>query len=135
MKFNSLIFFLQRPEIYKFTIVGACNGILVLILTIFFTGFLNIFYLFSVLIAYEIAIISSFFMNDKWTFQVKKISSTHIRFVKYNTFSLMGLGVNMSILFLLTNFLEIHYVLSETIAIFIAFTFNYTASKKISFKN
>ena len=88
MKFNSLISFLQKPEVYKFAVVGACNGILVLGLTIYFTGFLNIFYLFSVLIAYEISIISSFFMNDKWTFtQVKKLSSTHIRFVKYNTFS------------------------------------------------
>lgn len=136
MKFNSLFIFLQRPEIYKFVIVGICNGILVLFLTNILTDLLNIFYLFSVLIAYEISIISSFFMNDKWTFnKIKKFKAPYIRFIKYNTFSLMGLGINIVILFVLTNFLEIHYVLSEGIAILISFGFNYTASKKISFKD
>ena len=74
MNFNSLLCFLRKPEIYKFAIVGICNGILVLILSGFFTSFLNIFYLVSVLIAYEISVISSFFMNDNWTFvKVKKL--------------------------------------------------------------
>jgi len=136
MKFNSLIFFLQRPEIYKFAIVGTCNGILVLLLTSFFTEFLNTFYLFSVLYAYEISIITSFFMNDKWTFvKVKKSSPIFIRFVKYNIFSLVGLGINILVLFILTDFIGIHYVLSEGIAILISFGFNFTASKKISFKD
>ncbi len=136
MKFNSLFFLLQKPEIYKFVIVGICNGIIVLFLTDILTDFLNIFYLFSVLVAYEISIISSFFMNDNWTFnKIKKIRSTHVRFIKYNTFSLMGLGINITILFVMTNFLGIHYVLSEGIAILISFGFNYTASKKISFKD
>ena len=73
MKFNSLFFLLQKPEIYKFVIVGICNGIIVLFLTDILTDFLNIFYLFSVLVAYEISIISSFFMNDNWTFnKIKK---------------------------------------------------------------
>jgi|MDSW01.2.fsa_nt_gb dolichol-phosphate mannosyltransferase len=136
MNFNSLLCFLRKPEIYKFAIVGICNGILVLILSGFFTSFLNIFYLVSVLIAYEISVISSFFMNDNWTFvKVKKLNSTYTRFVKYNTFALMGLGINLSILFLLTNYLEIHYILSECAAILVSFGFNYIASKKISFKN
>jgi len=136
MNFNSLLCFLQKPEIYKFAIVGICNGILLLILTGFFTSFLNIFYLISVLIGYEISVISSFFMNDNWTFsKVKKISSVHTRFVKYNIFALMGLGINLLVLFLLTNYLEIHYILSESIAILVSFGFNYSASKKISFKN
>jgi putative flippase GtrA len=136
MNFNSLLCFLQKPEIYKFTIVGICNGILLLILTSLFTSFLNIFYLISVIIGYEISVIASFFMNDNWTFsKVKKISSVYTRFIKYNIFALMGLGINLLVLFLLTHYLEIHYILSEGIAILVSFGFNYSASKKISFKN
>jgi len=136
MNFKYLLYFLQKPEIYKFAIVGICNGILLLILTGFFTSFLNVFYLISVLIGYEITVISSFLMNDNWTFsKVKKISSAYTRFVKYNTFALIGLGINLLVLFLLTNYLEIHYILSEGIAILVSFIFNYSVSKKISFKN
>ena len=136
MNFKSLLYFLQKPEIYKFVVVGVCNGILLLILTGFFTSFLNIFYLISVLIGYEITVISSFLMNDNWTFsKVKKISSVQTRFIKYNIFALIGLGINLLVLFLLTNYLEIHYILSEGAAILVSFGFNYIASKKISFKN
>ena len=136
MNFKSLLYFLQKPEIYKFVVVGICNGILLLILTGFFTSFLNIFYLISVLIGYEITVISSFLMNDNWTFsKVKKISSVQTRFIKYNIFALIGLGINLLVLFLLTNYLEIHYILSEGAAILVSFGFNYIASKKISFKN
>jgi dolichol-phosphate mannosyltransferase len=136
MKFNSLFLFLKRPEIYKFSIVGISNSILVLSLTAFFTEFLHIFYLFSVLFAYEVSIMSSFFMNDNWTFsQIKKSSRTYIRFVKYNTFSLIGLGINLTVVFVLTNFMGIYYILSVSIAILITFVFNYTTSKKIAFKN
>jgi|APSaa5957512493_1039668.scaffolds.fasta_scaffold00536_3 putative flippase GtrA len=136
MNFKSLLYFLQKPEIYKFVVVGICNGILLLILTGFFTSFLNTFYLISVLIGYEITVISSFLMNDNWTFsKVKKISSVQTRFIKYNIFALIGLGINLLVLFLLTNYLEIHYILSEGAAILVSFGFNYIASKKISFKN
>ncbi len=31
----------------------------------------------------------------------------------------MGLGINLLVLFLLTNYLEIHYILSESIAILV----------------
>ena len=136
MNFKSLLYFLQKPEIYKFVVVGICNGILLLILTGFFTSFLNTFYLISVLIGYEITVISSFLMNDNWTFsKVKKISSVQTRFIRYNIFALIGLGINLLVLFLLTNYLEIHYILSEGAAILVSFGFNYIASKKISFKN
>ena len=136
MNFKSLLYFLQKPEIYKFVVVGICNGILLLILTGFFTSFLNTFYLISVLIGYEITVISSFLMNDNWTFsKVKKISSVQTRFIKYNIFALIGLGINLLVLFLLTNYLEIYYILSEGAAILVSFGFNYIASKKISFKN
>lgn len=136
MNFKSLFYFLQKAEIYKFAIVGICNGILLLILTGFFTSFLNIFYLISVLIGYEVTVISSFLMNDNWTFsKVKKTSSVYTRLIKYNTFALIGLGINLLVLFILTNYFEIHYILSEGIAILVSFIFNYSISKKISFKN
>lgn len=136
MNFNSIFLFLRKPEIYKFALIGFFNMILVLALTAFFTEFFNVHYLFSVLLAYEVSIITSFFMNDHWTFnQMPKKSHTSTRFLKFNTFSLIGLCINMTILFLLTDFIGIHYFLSETIAILITFIFNFTTSKKISFKN
>lgn len=136
MKLDSIFGFFKNPQIHKFLIIGLFNGIVVLILTEIFTSYLGIFYLISALISYEISIVSSFFMNDKWTFgQSLKISKTYTRLLKYNTFSLIGMGLNALILVIFTDFLGFHYLLSEGAAILIVFVFNFTTSKKISFKN
>jgi len=136
MIFNSIFNFLKNPQILKFLLIGFFNGILVLFLTGIFTTYLEIFYVFSALISYELSILSSFFMNDKWTFNHStKTSKTQTRLIKYNTFSLIGMGLNALILIILTDYFEFHYLISEGAAILIVFSFNYTTSKKISFKN
>jgi len=136
MKNNSLKKFIKDPEIYKYTIVGGVNTLLVLLLTIIFTTGIGLFYLISAIMAYEISIIVSFFMHDIWTFKkVKKTSQRKTRFTKYNTFCLIGLGLNLGILLILTNNFEIYYAVSEFFAILITFIFNYSISKKISFRN
>ena len=136
MNLKSLLIFLKNPEIYKYIIVGAINGILVIVLTVILTSLIGIFYVISVLIAYEVSICVNFFMHDKWTFNnVKKNSKSYIRFIKYNIFSLIGLGINTVVLVFLTDHIGLHYEISEAVAILVTFIFNYIMSKKISFRN
>jgi len=136
MNKDSLFAFIKNPEIYKYITVGSINAILILTLTIIFTSVLGIFYVISAVISYELSIILGFFMHDKWTFvNVKKTSKMYVRLIKYNTFSLIGLGINASVLVILTDQVGLHYTIGESIAILIAFLFNYTMSKKISFRN
>lgn len=136
VRLNSIFDFLKNPEISKYVAVGIFCAIMLLFLTEIFTSYLGIFYVASALISYELIIILGFFMNDKWTFgHVLKTSKKHIRLIKYNTFFLIGMGINGLVLVILTDFVGFHYLISEGIAILVAFSFNYTTSKKISFKN
>ncbi len=48
-----------------------------------------------------------------------------VRALSYNTVSLAGVSLNLSILFVLTHFLGLYYLLSEVLAILGAFAFNY----------
>ena len=136
MNKDSLFAFIKNPEIYKYITVGIINAILILTLTIIFTSVLGIFYVISAVVSYELSIIVSFFMHDKWTFvNVKKTSKMYLRFIKYNTFSLIGLGINALVLAILTEQVGLHYTISESFAILVAFLFNYAMNKKISFRN
>ena len=128
--------FLKKPEIYKFLVVGIISASLVLLLTIIFTSFMGLFYVYSVAVAFEIVLIGAFFAHDKWTFShVKKTSRMYIRFAKFNIFSLITLGLNEAVLVFFTTQIGLHYIPSEAIAITLTFFFNYIISKKISFKN
>ena len=126
----------RNPEIYKFAIVGVCSALSTLSLTILFTSGLGIFYVISVAVAQEITLIWSFFVHENWTFaKIPKITNIKIRFIKYNTLALIGVGVNEAVLILLTSQVKLHYTISEVIAIFVAFFFNYLVHKKISWKS
>jgi len=135
MKFNFLLKIRNNPEIFKFFIVGLIGAVLVLIFTIIFTSYLGIFYVISTAIAFEISIVWGFIANDKWTFSgVKKSSKWYFRFFKYNVFSLVALGIIQIIMITLTTQVGFHYTISESIAIVVAFFYNFIMSKKISFK-
>lgn len=133
---NLLLVTLKDPEIYKFLAVGTTNAIILITLTIILTENLNIFYLYSSIISFEITIIIGFFINNFWTFSKKKHSQNIFqRFLKYQIFYIIGLLLNGIILFVLTDYFSLHYLFSQLTSIFCVFLFNFYSSKKITFKN
>jgi len=126
----------KKPEIYKFLIVGTGGSIIVLVVTLALTSIFEIFYVISTIIAFEISLIWGFFANDKWTFnKMKKTSKPYVRFIKYNIFSLISLGIIQVIMISLVNIFGVHYSPSQAVGIIVAFFFNFLVSKHISFKN
>lgn len=136
MNLDSVRNFFTNPEIYKFITVGISAAISVYLLTIFFTSILGIYVGISVALAYEISVIWVYFPLDRWTFSnVKRTTSSKKRFIKYNLFALIGLTINESVLLFLVEKMELHYTISVAIAIIVAFVFNFSISKKVTWKN
>lgn len=136
MDLKSVLTILKSVQTQKFVIVGAIGSIIVLSSTWILTIIFNIFYAISAIISLEISLIIGFIIHEKWTFSsVIKKTKVRNRFIKYNFFSLIGFGINEAILIFLTHTLGVHYLLSEGIAIIITFVFNFTASKKITWKS
>lgn len=134
--FNNVLNFIKNPEIYKFFLVGLVGAIIVLVFTFVITTTTGIHYVLSTIISFELSMIWGFFANDRWTFSViKKTSKAYIRFIKYNSFSVMGLGIIQITMITLTTYFGMHYSTSQLLGIIIAFLFNFMVSKKISFKN
>ena len=136
MKFSNLFDFVKNPEIYKFLVVGGIGALVVLLFTVVFTQVFGVFYVVSTIIAFEISQVWGFIANDRWTFsKVKKTSHAYKRFIKYNSFSLISLGIIQLFMITLTTQAGFHYTASESIGIVVAFFFNFITSKRISFKN
>lgn len=116
-------------RLVTFALVGASGAGIILFLTWLGVN-LNLHYMASAAIAIEASILWAFFLNDRVTFK-DKIGNSRLshRFMKYHGVALAGLGINLSVLYLLTT-AGLFYLLSEVIAIFVAFSFNFMASKK-----
>ncbi|MCJ2543027.1 glycosyltransferase [Thermostichus vulcanus] len=93
----------------------------------------------SKLISSEVAILNNFLWNDLWTFRsVTKLQPGALnrlkRLVKFNVICLIGLLLNSFLLILLSEYLGIHYLLANLIAIGIVVFWNFYLNFKLSWR-
>ena len=113
----------------KFNIVGLTGvfvnqGILMLLTS------LGLYYLYSGIVAIEVSIISNFLLNDLWTFRDRRSGHILKRLVKFNILMLIGLVINLLILYALTDLASLHYTISNLFGIGIASIARYLMSIK-----
>ncbi|MFC1592865.1 glycosyltransferase [Candidatus Omnitrophota bacterium] len=115
----------------KFCMVGASGVLVNMGLLWLLTEFIGWFYLFSAAISIEISIISNFTLNDYFTFPDRRShGARHFlkRLVKFNMVSLAALGINLTVLWLLTTVFGVYYLLSNLCGIAVATLWNYLAN-------
>jgi dolichol-phosphate mannosyltransferase len=119
----------------KFSVVGVIGAVINTWFLWLFTDVAGLYYLYSALIAIEIAIILQFLMNDRWTFKEQK--TTHVeqfvkRIIKSNIWRSGGLAVNIGVLYFLTEYMDIYYLLSNIVGIICAFLLNYLFESRLT---
>jgi len=122
-------------RLVKFSIVGVIGaGINTGFLWVL-TDVARLYYLFSSVVAIEIAILMQFLMNDRWTF--KETKTQHVeqfikRVFKSNVWRSGGLAVNIGVLYLLTEYMGVYYLLSNIVGIICAFLLNYILESRLT---
>ena len=134
LKNHNTVVWNEWMKILKFGLVGLSGigvntGILYLL-----TECAGWYYLASSIFAIEGSIITNFILNDAWTFTQGKnrLSEKWRRFISFQIVSLVGVAINMSILFLLTEVGNLWYIVSNFIGIFVAFLWNYWINRTVT---
>jgi dolichol-phosphate mannosyltransferase len=123
----------KRQEVFKFGLVGLSGVFVNMGLLYLLTERFDLFYLVSAAFAVETSIIWNYVWNEAWTFREKGESTARKfleRLAKFNSISLIGLALNLVVLYVLTDFAGIHYLISNLIAIFAVFGWNYFGNIK-----
>ena len=113
----------------KFNLVGFTGvlvneGLLVLLVSY------GAYYIYASAIAIEVSIISNFVLNDLWTFRDRRHGHVATRLLKFNGLMLIGLAVNLAILYVGTDYLKVNYAVSNLAGIAVAFLVRYWLSVK-----
>ena len=125
---NMLAFDYWRRFI-EFNLVGLTGvlvneGLLVLLVSY------GLYYIYASAIAIELSINSNFALNDLWTFRDRRHGHVATRLLKFNGLMLVGLAVNLALLYLGTDYLNINYAVSNLAGIAVAFLVRYWLSVK-----
>jgi len=126
-------------RVIKFGIVGG-SGILVNMGFLwFFTEIGGLYYLVSSVFAIALAMISNFIWNDLWTWRdsgepgVKAYMTRMAKFIVVS--SIAAYIGNLGILWILTHFFHIYYLISNLIGIAVGTILNYSANNFWTFKS
>ncbi len=113
----------------KFNIVGL-SGVLVNEGVLLLLTLGGVYYVYASAVAIELSIISNFIFNDFWTFRERRHGRIITRLLKFNALMLVGLLVNLAILYAGTEFAGVNYALSNLAGIAGAFLVRYWLSVK-----
>ncbi|MCS7142765.1 MAG: GtrA family protein [Aigarchaeota archaeon] len=114
----------------KFVSVGLIGLLYAESMLYMLVDVINVPHIFSIIITAETSMLVNFYINDKWTFGSERTlgGSFLYRFVKYHASRISSLILNVALYLFFTEYLMIHYLISNVIAVFIAFIFNYMTS-------
>lgn len=117
-----------------FAIVGFIATVINLVFLYIFTEFLGIYYMFSAVLAFFIADLVKYIINTKWTFNTRLRRNFFRRYYKFFCVSMIALVLNLGLLYSLTEFLGVYYLVSQVIAIAITLWINFIGNKFWTYK-
>lgn len=92
-------------------------------------------YLLSATISFIAGLAVNYLISIRWVFGKSKLSSRAAEFAVYGIIGVVGLLLNNLLLYLFTDHLHLHYMLSKLIAAAIVLAWNFLGRKIILFKH
>lgn len=113
-------------RLVRFGIVGLGGVVVNLVIVQLLFGQLHWAEFSASAIASELAVVSNFFWNNRWTFGQRTVSPA--RFARFNLTSLGGILITSIIFTVLVKWLSVYYLLAQLVGIGAATSWNFVAS-------
>lgn len=124
--------FLRYRQIILFILIGFLCYLIGMSQLIFLVEWLNLEVNLANIISSFITIFICYLLNVKFVFKSGRYSKSKEIFAFY-VFSFIGFFLNIGLMFLMTKYLPIWYVISKTIVTLVVAVFNFIARKKFVF--
>ena len=115
-------------QILKFGLVGGTAFVIDYVLLYFCTEFLHIHYLISSIISFTVSVIFNYILSIKWIFDVKKKQDVK-DFVIFIILSVIGLGINSLIMYVMVEKFGVYYMLSIIVSTAVVMVYNFITRK------
>ena len=109
----------------KFLLIGVIGLVINVAGLYLLTEYLEIYYVLSSFVAVEVSLVVTFTFNELWTWGDRSPGTVVRRFWKYQLVNGVGLGINVSTLFLIASLLGVHYMLANLVGAGLAAFWNF----------
>lgn len=98
------------------------------------THYAGIYYLWSAAVAFCIGLTVNYLLSISWVFNKNRSAKPWVEFMVFALIGVVGLGLNELIMYVATDLIELHYMVSKLISTALVFCWNFFARKLIIFK-
>lgn len=113
----------------KYLLVGGACTILDFSLLYVLTHFLWVNYVLSSIVSFMSGTILNYFLCTIWIFKISKVQNRYHEFLYYALITAVGLGINTIVIWGLTEFLSLYFMLSKLLATFATYWWNFLGRK------
>jgi putative flippase GtrA len=126
----------RKPEnwvqLFKFGVVGVTGYVLNLIVFGVLNQGLGVYHLLAAVASFCVAVSNNFLLNRHWTFQATE-GHAGFQAARFFAVSVLALGVNLALLYLLVDVASAPELPSQAIAVALAMPFNFLGNKLWTF--
>lgn len=116
-------------QIFKFGIVGGIAFIIDFLFLFLFKELLSLPILLSNTLSFIISTVYNYIASTKWVFDTRKDKNNRKNFIIFVIFSVIGLVINNIVMWVLTDVINLYYLLSKIVATAVVMVFNFITRK------
>ena len=120
-------------QFFRYAIVGGISFVVDFGLLYLLTGYAGLHYLLSATIAFLAGLTVNYLISIRWVFRRHTLDNRTAEFALYAVIGVVGLLLNDLLLYLFTDRLELHYLLSKLVAAAIVLIWNFAGRKFLLF--
>lgn len=117
-------------QIFRFGIVGVVATIIDFVFLYLFKEVCNFNVVVANTLSFVISVLYNYFASLTFVFDVNEEKSKSRNFIIFIICSVIGLGINDLIVWIITDILSIHYMISKVVATIVVMVFNFVTRKK-----
>ena len=117
-------------QMLKFLVVGGSAFFIDYGIMILLTEKFQVYYLLSSGISFSVSVIYNYFLSILWVFDVEKKRKKGQEFAVFIILSVIGLGLNQILMWVLVDFIGLFYMLAKIIATGIVMVYNFATRKR-----
>lgn len=122
-------------EFFKYLIVGGVAFAVDYSLLFFLSEYWGIYYLISATFSFSAGIFIAYYLSVSWVFSARSISNKNTEFLIFLAIGVIGLLLNILIMWWMTDFLNFHYMISKLFSAGLVFCSNFAFRKILLFSD
>lgn len=127
----------KKSILTQILIYGVISALVVLVdyVTLWLlTEKVGVHYILSAAIGFSLGLPVSYFLGKHFVFKESRLQSPATEFIAYSLVGVVGLGLTELFMWLFTDIIGLHYMLSKAITLWIVFSWNFSARRFLVFK-